>query len=867
MKFIYKILIVLGTFILSTVFFTTRLKEQTFTVSADTAVMGESTLPVLEAVVDGKEINLMHGYASDMTDGAIRENITPVHIDEKTFSINVIEDHTQTKKLMVEVFDDDGKTSLETAQVITFSDSNLLKSPSAGFINAADVIGAGSFGKNGDAKLAKIILTGDYAEGREYPAKITVITSESRRIYYYTRLKFLKNPQVDEKIDFIEFFHKSTFDKAEVRDIEKYLETTGNADETSFAHVSINNSTELVSYNMLSPVEVYREIPTITECEDSTISASLDFVIKVDTGNGISYYNVTENFRFMYTADRVYLYGYDRYMKQIFDLKQTSLSKSEFKLGVTDPSDVDMVISKDKNRAAFTYDGNLYSYDVLSNTLTTVFTFEEKETDYRRDSYGAHDVKILSMSDTGYIYFMVTGYMNRGAYEGRVAVVLYTYDPNTALIQEQAYIPVTTSYEILKSELIDFAYCNSKQVFYFGIYDTIYAYDLVGKSFSVIAADCKDKFVYSKEGGYLAYDSDDSESIIMLKLESGRKTMLRAGNNKIIHVFGICKGNLVYGRGNKNSICVNEDGTAIQMYTEVNVCDSEGEVVKNFTATEGEISKVTVKGNVTDMTVVVPADNVRGYKYKNSEQIISSLKDEKAEIRLSTRTTDKMMREYYITLPDTIYMAEIPASDKTKSMVVNQDTAVRFTRPDYYTGYFYTYAFGKLVGFSTNAGEVVVLADYNAGSVIDMDGVVVWKRGTAGRNKELKINFPDKAVSSKEAFNEALSILLSSKSVIAARKYDRMNQGVIDYISDFVAKSAGIPVRLEEMEYTQMKNFVSAGFPVIAVTEEGKPYIVYGYNDTEVKLYDPGKGKKTSLSYKKFDKEMGDSDWYYIAFY
>ncbi|HAP34369.1 MAG TPA: hypothetical protein DCQ46_07670, partial [Lachnospiraceae bacterium] len=106
--------------------------------------MGESSLPVLEAVVDGKEINLMHGYASDMTDGAIRENITPVHIDEKTFSINVIEDHTQTKKLMVEVFDDDGKTSLETAQVITFSDSNLEKSPSAGFINAADVIGAGS---------------------------------------------------------------------------------------------------------------------------------------------------------------------------------------------------------------------------------------------------------------------------------------------------------------------------------------------------------------------------------------------------------------------------------------------------------------------------------------------------------------------------------------------------------------------------------------------------------------------------------------------------------------------------------------------------------------------------------------------------
>jgi hypothetical protein len=178
-----------------------------------------------------------------------------------------------------------------------------------------------------------------------------------------------------------------------------------------------------------------------------------------------------------------------------------------------------------------------------------------------------------------------------------------------------------------------------------------------------------------------------------------------------------------------------------------------------------------------------------------------------------------------------------------------------------------TNAFGKLVGFSTNAGEVVVLADDNAGSVIDMDGVVVWKRGTAGRNKELKITFPDKAVSSKEAFNEALSILLSSKSVIAARKYDRMNQGVIDYISDFVAKSAGIPVRLEEMEYTQMKNFVSADFPVIAVTEEGKPYIVYGYNDTEVKLYDPGKGEKTSLSYKKFDKEMGDSDWYYIAFY
>jgi hypothetical protein len=159
-------------------------------------------------------------------------------------------------------------------------------------------------------------------------------------------------------------------------------------------------------------------------------------------------------------------------MEEIFDINNTSIAKSEFKLGITSCTDVGSMVSDDKTHAAFVRNGSLYSYSVDDNKLTEVFTFDEEKTDYIRDCYNKHDIKILSMDATGFMYFMVYGYMNRGEYEGRVAIILYTYDPATSLIEEKAYIPLDTTYDILKEQLSDFAYCNSREVFYFGLYDS-----------------------------------------------------------------------------------------------------------------------------------------------------------------------------------------------------------------------------------------------------------------------------------------------------------------------------------------------------------------------------------------------------------
>ena len=60
------------------------------------------------------------------------------------------------------------------------------------------------------------------------------------------------------------------------------------------------------------------------------------------------------------------------------------------------------------------------------------------------------------MDAEGNVNFMVYGYMNRGQYEGRVAIVLYKYIRADQRIEELVYIPVDEPYQRLKENMGNF---------------------------------------------------------------------------------------------------------------------------------------------------------------------------------------------------------------------------------------------------------------------------------------------------------------------------------------------------------------------------------------------------------------------------
>ena len=52
--------------------------------------------------------------------------------------------------------------------------------------------------------------------------------------------------------------------------------------------------------------------------------------------------------------------------------------------------------------------------------MLQVFSFSDSEGSDERSRNDQHDVRIISMDDSGSLAFAVYGYMNRGAHEGEV---------------------------------------------------------------------------------------------------------------------------------------------------------------------------------------------------------------------------------------------------------------------------------------------------------------------------------------------------------------------------------------------------------------------------------------------------------------
>ena len=209
-KLIYKILLVLAVFIASCLFFSSDIKETLFEEELKTTAMKEATFPLISFEVEGEEMNLLRGHAANLDAQVIRECITPV-TSERSITINIKTGESDVKKLKYQIFTIEGREK-ESDDITVLEDSK-------------------------GRKRITLSLRENYEVGDEYILKLTLITNTSKRIYYYTRLKYYENDKLHEKIDFVNNFHKSLLDKngRHGEDLLGWLEPSRDGDNTNFA--------------------------------------------------------------------------------------------------------------------------------------------------------------------------------------------------------------------------------------------------------------------------------------------------------------------------------------------------------------------------------------------------------------------------------------------------------------------------------------------------------------------------------------------------------------------------------------------------------------------------------------------------------
>lgn len=821
LKHIYRIIILIAVFVASLFYFSRDIKEVVFHIN-NTTTMKSATFPLISIKTGNNIINMLHGYSSNIAVNQIRESVTPLDAD-KSFEIRFNKDALNIKKLNYEVREFVGNHLMETDSVSVFEEE-------------------------GDVQTAKIKLNANLTEGKEYAVKITLITDKTEKIFYYQRVKYYQETYLKDKLNFIMNFHQLTLDKEKAQDIIKYLEPLSSEDNSSLTYVNIHSSFDLICWDGLKPEILTEIVPVVKEIYVDTASIELNYYMQAEVAGVTQKYRVTEFYRVRYSADRMYLLNYERHMESIFDIKLADQTKSELKLGITNHPEVTFKTDDKSSKLTFVRDGELWFYDLENNKVTRVFSFEQKNSDYLRDYYDQHDIRILNMDAEGNINFLVYGYMNRGEYEGKVAVILYRFVQAENRIEELVYIPVDEPYQSLKENLGELSYLSSKDIFYLHVFDTIYAYNITTRQMSVVASNItKKQIVVLKDLNYAVWqenaDLKASKSIKLMDLETGKAETIDAGQGYNIRLLEKIDSNIIYGFVKETDITAMVDGSIAAPLTSVEIASVDRKVLKKYKRNNYYVTGILVKDNIVELHRIKKTDEngTTTFVTAADDQIMNKEETKVSVIGVTKDTTKQAFAEYYMTLPSGYVMKKLPKVINAVHTVITEDPTVRLTDTVKKQVYYYPYITGGIEGVYENAADAIAVARDKIGVVLDSNQQLVWERGVqADANTISTFTNMSWAPSSANTITACLKLILDYQGITVNDKQLSGGNSSAYYL--LKSYSRYTPVRLTGAALEDVLYYVSKGRPVMAMTDSHHAVVIYGYDAYNIMVIDPAKG-------------------------
>lgn len=832
LKHIYKLIILMIVFVVSIYFFSKDIKEDI--VNIDTTIkMSETTFPTVMFQKDNNNINLLHGYSLNMNSNMIREAITTIG-EDRIIKVVINENESNIKKIKYELRDINSNDLLDSGQ-----------------ISALD--------KEDNYKIAKLKLKEEIEleEGKEYSLKLMLITKQSKKIYYYTRIKYLINDNLQGKLEYVLNFHNSIMDKDKAQEIIIYLEPNSSVDNSSLSHVNINSSFENISWAGLSPEVVSEVIPTIKEISTDTASIYLSYIVKA---KGELYY-VDEFYRIRWTESRTYLLSYDRTMEAIFDINNISLSKNELKIGISSQTDLEIFKSDDDNKLCFVRNGDLWYYNIIENKAVRVFSFRQDNTDYIRDTYNQHDIRIINMDSSGNIDFLLYGYMNRGDYEGKVAAVLYRFYVAENRIEELVYIPFDINYDILKNIMDDFYYVNSEDVFYFSIDKTIYAYNIITRKLNIITtASDNDGFVLSEKGKYIAYENMDKNKITIFDLETKEETFIKAGKSKKIEILGIIDTNIIYGYAKESDIIINSDNEKLFPLYKLEIADSKGNILKDYQKSGYYVTGVNVKQNIVELNRVTKTS--QGYKEAETDHILNMIISEDSSIGITYRITEKALKELYISLSSNADINKVPKVETTINTIITENTSVNIEFDNNYERY-YVYAVGKMYDTFDNISDAINCAYPLFGVVINNEQVIVWERSRQTRS-EINSFSPIYATWQLDSIGSCIKMMFdSNKKAIEENIYTNRTSSAYKILNENMKATV---LNLTGISLEQTLYYISKGNPIFAMKDDKHAVIIKAYDEFNITIIDADAGITKKVGLNDSTKMFEDAGNIFISY-
>lgn len=806
-------------------------------VSTKTTNIQDSTFPITYFQLGDKTLNTLHGYSSELDSSSVRESITPLD-NSKSFTVKIQQNNSKIKKLDYALKDIANDKILEENTLSAFDTRNTFK-------------------------LAKITLNAALDTSKEYGFQITLTTNYSKKIHFYTRIKYYNTDFfLQEKISFVDKFHKATFDNGKSFDISKYLEANTN-DNSTFADVDIHSGLDMVCWKKLNPKKVTEVTPVIKEINIETASVFQEYYVQAKTDYDTEFYHVKEFYRVRYSGNKIYLLAFHRKMESIFDTDFISTKTNEIKIGITNENELDITPSDSNKKFAFVRNRTLWYYDLSSNVLTNVFSFDKFSKSDLKNTYDQHNINILTVDDSGNISFVLYGYMNCGDYEGRVGILLYDYNAKKNELTERVYIPLTTTYQKLKEEFGKFCYVNGKNIFYFSLNNVVYAYNIASKRYDILTRNAtRDHFTMLETAKCFVWSSLDengyNNSISILDLDTSKTLTVNSKQDESIIVLGTIDANIVYGFVRNRDIYEKSTGDIVKPAYKLLISDCKGNILRSYHSKNRYVIDAVVDENVIHLQ---RCKRVNGKFVDTAGDTIMNQKDSSTQsIRLTDRVTQKTLTESYISLPAGFQLAKKPKIATTRQIMITENPTLHLKEEELQTtAKYYLYARGEITGSYTNISKAIQEADLQMGTIMDNTNHLVWERGGKFLSKELSnINYPSDTSSSKKA----CAYMLLQAAQVTTTTSELKGTSIFSMLKKHLER----PVNLSGCTLDEILYFVSNERPVIGMTDNNHAVLIIGYTSSTVTWMDPSTRQKRTMSLTSAEQLFKNAGYQFISY-
>jgi hypothetical protein len=552
------------------------------------------------------------------------------------------------------------------------------------------------------------------------------------------------------------------------------------------------------------------------------------------------YYNVVEFFRIRYTPDRIYLLDYERSMNQIFDPAAEIYGGNKIMLGIRD-SEVEMMESDGGLNLAFINENQLFCYHAADKKIAGLFSFYDG--DDERSNYNNHDIKILNVDETGNVWFMVYGYMNRGRHEGSIGIEVCEYNGMLNTVEELIFIPYNKSYFTLKTDMEQLSFINKNGVFYMYLDGSILAVDLLNRSCDEIAGNLQQgSFQVSDTNKMLVWqnspDAYDCTKLILMNLNTGNRQEIQTENQNRMLPLGFIGEDLIYGVVAYDDIRVDFSGSVTFPMHSVFIQDERGEVLKTYKQDGVYVTDAVIKDNLITLTRVV-RDGQGGYTSAEDDQIVNNLVEEGGY-----NSSEVVVTQYYEKIVQLVLKnaLEVKKPKTTKPLLAlfegNRILEITVENP---VSRYYVYGKYGIDATFTHESDAINLAYGISGTVVNHNGSYIWKKtARSTRNQIMAITGNAVSEGSSQLAVCLETILEFSGSVKKVQPMlDRgktVRQILEENLTDVTALDLS-GVSLDAVLY-----YVNQDIPVLVSLENDSAMLVIGFNELNVVVMNPQTG-------------------------